>query len=47
MSVSLQYVHEQGILHRDLKTQNIMLDKKYKVHAIYLHWADVGNSFCV
>ena len=31
MSVSLQYVHEQGILHRDLKTQNIMLDKKYKV----------------
>lgn len=31
MVISLQTIHSHNILHRDLKTQNIMLDKKYKV----------------
>eukprot|EP00051_Salpingoeca_urceolata_P019713 m.290903 g.290903 ORF g.290903 m.290903 type:complete len:794 (+) comp19472_c0_seq11:35-2416(+) len=31
MVISLQHVHAQNILHRDLKTQNIMLDKHQKV----------------
>ena len=31
MVLSLQVVHDHNILHRDLKTQNIMLDKTKKV----------------
>ncbi|RXG69884.1 Serine/threonine-protein kinase Nek8 [Armadillidium vulgare] len=28
---AIQHIHEQNILHRDLKTQNIMLDKTHKI----------------
>lgn len=31
MLLSIQHVHSKQILHRDLKTQNILLDKKKKV----------------
>ena len=31
MLLSLQHVHMKQILHRDLKTQNILLDKKREV----------------
>ena len=27
----IEYIHEQGISHRDLKTQNILLDKRYNL----------------
>ena len=31
MLLSLQHVHSKQILHRDLKTQNILMDKKHQV----------------
>ena len=31
MLLSIQHVHSKQILHRDLKTQNILLDKKREV----------------
>lgn len=31
MVLSLQHVHSKQILHRDLKTQNILLDKRKEV----------------
>ena len=31
MVLSLQHVHSKQILHRDLKTQNILLDKKKEI----------------
>ena len=31
MLLSIKHVHAKMILHRDLKTQNILLDKKKKV----------------
>ena len=31
MLLSLQHVHSKQILHRDLKTQNILMDKKREV----------------
>jgi serine/threonine protein kinase len=33
MVLALQQIHSHNILHRDLKTQNIMLDKKHLVRA--------------
>ena len=27
----IEYMHEQGISHRDLRTQNILLDKRYNL----------------
>lgn len=29
--VALQYIHSQNILHRDLNTNNVLLDRKYRV----------------
>jgi len=31
MVLSLQNIHSMNILHRDLKTQNIMLDRRHRV----------------
>jgi NIMA (never in mitosis gene a)-related kinase 8 len=36
MVLSLQQVHSHNILHRDLKTQNIMLDARHRVRACVL-----------
>ena len=37
MVLSLQQVHNHNILHRDLKTQNIMLDKRRKVDMRFVY----------
>ena len=38
MVLSLQQIHSHNVLHRDLKTQNIMLDKKHKVFFVFVQF---------
>ena len=34
--ISLQYIHERNVLHRDLKTQNIFLTKSNIIKVSYM-----------
>lgn len=38
---AMRYLHKKGVIHRDLKPQNILIDKDY-----YLHVCDFGLSRC-
>ena len=34
MVIALKYIHEQNIAHRDIKCENILLDKKHNVSVV-------------
>lgn len=41
---AIQYVHEQGICHRDLKLENIIIDKKFQIKILDFGFCEIDED---
>jgi serine/threonine protein kinase len=45
MAIGLAYIHKQGLAHRDVKPENVLISSTYDI--VRMKWADFGLSKAV